>query len=419
MLRAALTAHSSAGIEASRAELQALPSRMILCDDYWDEKHLRYFHFTVGETVEMSWGKKSDGSNLAWLGCGSAPPKRRTITGVAPGRVMFGAIPALLTVHTDRGDVDIRTVGTAERWQTALKAVLQAAGLRAVMGDAAVESLAAAGCRTAEHVLQSERWYKHDGAAPFGESGVMYGIGTKGKTVPWSNPCASGEVACAWSSFDTECVDKVENFVSRPPEKPNRSLTDDKLNSRMAVDLGPWSLTTPCGTALWEGMGGRRATGSCKERRPWKESGRRCADTTTMSRWMRQRATRKHRGRWRAETVCHSAAFACYSMARTRPTTTSCAAPASSCTACRVPADWRTLTFPDELPEAAWLRRVLDFCHTIICPALRASYRFYALCLFSFSLSCVAELLYITGDKLARWKRIQSKTAGTRGTRSR
>ena len=77
-----------------------------------------------------------------------------------------------------------------------------------------------------------------EGAIPFGESGVLIGIGTKGKTEPWSNPCASGEVACGWSSVDRNGKVKVENFVSRPPENPYSS-TGNKPKSWMAVDFGP------------------------------------------------------------------------------------------------------------------------------------------------------------------------------------
>ena len=75
VLRAALDAN----VLALCAELQALPSCMMLCDGHYTDKHLRYFRFTVGETVEMSWGKNADGSNqssgaLAWLGCSSLRP---------------------------------------------------------------------------------------------------------------------------------------------------------------------------------------------------------------------------------------------------------------------------------------------------------------------------------------------------------
>ena len=130
VLRAALDAN----VAASETELQVLPSCMMLCEDHRGyERHMRYFRFfTVGETVEMSWGKNADGSNqssgaLAWLGCGSAPPKRRAVTGVD----QVTNLSRGLTVHTDRGDIRIRMVDTAaaERWKMALEAILQAAGL--------------------------------------------------------------------------------------------------------------------------------------------------------------------------------------------------------------------------------------------------------------------------------------------------
>ena len=90
------------------------------------------------------------------------------------------------------------------------------------MGDAAVERLlAAAGCRTAEHVRT--QWCGYDGVAYFSEGGVLYSIGTKGKTVPWSNPCVSGEVTCMWPSVGVAVSggsvgddSNVESFVSRP-----------------------------------------------------------------------------------------------------------------------------------------------------------------------------------------------------------
>ena len=115
VLRAALDAN----VAELGAELQALSSRMMLRDRNEDDTHLRYFRFTVGETVEMSWGKNADGSSqssgaLAWLGCGSAPPKRRTVTGVA----LYRGHWAVLAVRTGRGDVHIRAVDTT-RWKTA------------------------------------------------------------------------------------------------------------------------------------------------------------------------------------------------------------------------------------------------------------------------------------------------------------
>ena len=67
---------------------------------------------------------------------------------------------------------------------------------------------------------------------------MLYSIGTKGKTVPWSNPCVSGEVTCAWSSVYDSYQYKVESLVSRPPEQ-TWSDTTSKPNSWMAVDLGP------------------------------------------------------------------------------------------------------------------------------------------------------------------------------------
>ena len=103
----------------------------------------------------MSWGKNADDSSqslgaLSWLGCGSAPPKRRTVTCVAPyggSNHIMSYNHVILKVRTYRGGVYIRVVNTtaAERWKTALEAVLEAAGLRA-MGDAEVERLVAAGC---------------------------------------------------------------------------------------------------------------------------------------------------------------------------------------------------------------------------------------------------------------------------------
>ena len=76
--------------------------------------------------------------------------------------------------------------------------------------------------------------------------------------------------------------------------------------------------------------------GSCKGRSQWKESGRCCADMTMTSRPIAQSHTRRYRGLCRAWVVCHSAASACCSMARTRRATTGYmyAAPESSCTAC-------------------------------------------------------------------------------------
>eukprot|EP01043_Picozoa_sp_COSAG02_P007728 COSAG02_NODE_236_length_27740_cov_49.156073_9_plen_382_part_00 len=148
--REAKVAALDANVAAAGVALAALPSRMMLCYPYTytlhdvdfghnyemrRDKHMRYFRFVVGTTVEMSWGKKADGSNqsagaLAWCGCGSAPPKRRTVTGVknnSGGR---------LRVSTDRGDVFIN-LGYGEagrgigRLVEALGAALAAADAKA------------------------------------------------------------------------------------------------------------------------------------------------------------------------------------------------------------------------------------------------------------------------------------------------
>ena len=182
-------------------------------------------------------------------------------------------------------------------------------------GGAEMESLATAGYRTVEHVLQSETCLSFLRASlgvttiqSLGGDAVVYALaarggcasltlsdvlaldavafsrlgvevnieelkacgfnqGTKGETVPWSNPCASGEVACAWSSVEDDS--KEESFVSWPPDKPYNRIEDRPTSGWLeykrnfqwvAVDLGPQrrrmvSHYALRGTVGWEGMG--------------------------------------------------------------------------------------------------------------------------------------------------------------------
>jgi hypothetical protein len=151
------------------------------------EKHMRYFRFVVGDTVVMSWGKRADGSNqsagaLAWFGCGSAPPKRRTVEFAAArclhchGLVgedhgypisrrcnpesrrcnpegQVSALSGYLTVWCTHGSQVIVKAAATEvvRWADALSAAVSAAQLRK-MTDAQVEEFAKAGCRKPQHI---------------------------------------------------------------------------------------------------------------------------------------------------------------------------------------------------------------------------------------------------------------------------
>ena len=137
-------------------------------------------------------------------------------------------------------------------------------------------------------------WFEYDGI-PFGQSGLLYHLGTAANSHPWSNPCgwrhkrapltgvlgmntiagvthygasapqrllrdpiptlkvcrAGGAgIECAWSSVSSLHVQRlpnmgtvgrcsVESFVSRQPMYPLASRTMDERNSWMAFDLGP------------------------------------------------------------------------------------------------------------------------------------------------------------------------------------
>ena len=70
----------------------------------------------------------------------------------------------------------------------------------------------------------------------FDQAGVLNHIGTAGGTREWANPCASGDVAVAWSSKAGGTEE--ENFVSKWDWKAELSYTEDQPNSWMRVDLG-------------------------------------------------------------------------------------------------------------------------------------------------------------------------------------
>ena len=74
------------------------------------------------------------------------------------------------------------------------------------------------------------------GHGKFDQAGVLNHIGTAGGTRAWANPCASGDVAVAWSSKHRG---SEEYFVSKWDWKAGgNSCTDDYSNSWMRVDLG-------------------------------------------------------------------------------------------------------------------------------------------------------------------------------------
>ena len=74
------------------------------------------------------------------------------------------------------------------------------------------------------------------GHGKFDQAGVLNHIGTAGGTRAWANPCASGDVAVAWSS---KYRGSEEYFVSKWDWKAGgNSCTDDYSNSWMRVDLG-------------------------------------------------------------------------------------------------------------------------------------------------------------------------------------
>ena len=80
------------------------------------------------------------------------------------------------------------------------------------------------------------------GHGKFDQAGVLNHIGTAGGTREWANPCASGDVAVAWSS--KAAWSEEEYFVSkwdwqaRGYAKAKNSYTRDQPNSWMRVDLG-------------------------------------------------------------------------------------------------------------------------------------------------------------------------------------
>jgi hypothetical protein len=173
-LREGLRADATAAVE----ELGAAPRRMMLCTagehswSPWKDKHMRYFRFTPclqDGTVQVSWGKNADGSNqsagaFAWLGCGSAPPKRRTVASVDVDVASSSTPSPRLVVHFSspvEGCVRFRLVvheevGTeARRLEGALKAALQAAWGYAAIGEAEAEALVDQGALTSTTTRQS------------------------------------------------------------------------------------------------------------------------------------------------------------------------------------------------------------------------------------------------------------------------
>ncbi|KAK3734839.1 hypothetical protein QZH41_011760, partial [Actinostola sp. cb2023] len=74
----------------------------------------------------------------------------------------------------------------------------------------------------------------------FDENGILYWIGTNGRSVPdWTNPSSVGLVAVSSSEGKTLPYGKLEDILSRDSAALNCHTNDDK-NSWFSVDLGLW-----------------------------------------------------------------------------------------------------------------------------------------------------------------------------------
>eukprot|EP01043_Picozoa_sp_COSAG02_P059865 COSAG02_NODE_7707_length_2882_cov_2.810277_1_plen_623_part_10 len=119
--------------EEAESQLREIPNRLMLCMAIGADKHMRYFHFKVGHEVVVRWGKNADGSNqssgaFAWAGCGSVPPKQRTVKSVSCCKRFRDH----LSLQTAEGDeVLIRASNTheASRWEDGVQAALTAVRL--------------------------------------------------------------------------------------------------------------------------------------------------------------------------------------------------------------------------------------------------------------------------------------------------
>ena len=381
-LRAAFTAEATRRYRAALSQLHC-PTRLMLCNADGSEKHMRWFWLRIGDDglPQLLWGKNEDGSNhIRWksLNC-SAPRKVRTVTGgreeaieirqgghrssrsaprasptasshrftaitTVDGHVVRVRTPSSydgcytkdVPAHLVGGQGDawlaaLRQIGTTRRW------------CGAGLPDATVQSLAAAGCRSvldvSRRVLSGPFPFQDE---PFGTTGVLHAIGTKGGTQPWANPCTDpdlphakprpktqadasamtlwsgdlrrsepfgeGGVTVRWSSrgrapvqpagLDHELGAHEAGFVSRPPEEPGECATENKEGSWMAVDLGAGRRLAIEHYALRNDGSGIHAL------RTWELEG---ADSLDASEWTTLRA---HMFGWGDDTLQHRTAYA-------------------------------------------------------------------------------------------------------------
>ena len=103
----------------------------------------------------------------------------------------------------------------------------------------------------------------------FDQAGVLNHIGTAGGTREWANPCASGDVAVAWSS---KAAGSEEMFVSKWDWQAENSATHNRPNSWMRVDLGAVRSLAVSHYAL------RHRNSDCHALRRWELQGANAAD---------------------------------------------------------------------------------------------------------------------------------------------
>ena len=84
-------------------------------------------------------------------------------------------------------------------------------------------------------MIENDFVYKHD----FDENGVLFYLGTKGKTQKWQNPHSLGEVRAFCSGIG---YGKIEDFVGRTP---NSLRTTNEEGSYIGVDIGANRLIIP------------------------------------------------------------------------------------------------------------------------------------------------------------------------------
>ena len=232
-------------------------------------KHRRWFTWSIAAdgSLRVAWGKNRDGSDhFAWKRLSFAAPKQRTVTGVRGESASSNVLGFTLEVAEGEPVVVVpQNTWEMEGPRTRkfcldLVAAVHGPSRVSALSDGAALSLLGCGCRSfrdvqalaaarieglpeAEEIKAALALHRSiDGQVhrytgqPFGETGVLCGIGTQGNTAPWRNPAEAGDVTVRWSSVYGGCA--VSMFVNRPPANPHIVATNSVGGSWMAVDLG-------------------------------------------------------------------------------------------------------------------------------------------------------------------------------------